>query len=431
MNNSAVESNLVKKYQPLAIAAGLGSVLGSGIIVGMSSTITVWQIGLHMSNSQVGIVSGALTFAIAFGSLFAGQITKKFGLAHSFNWMDFIYAIGALVCVCAPNYITLLIGAVITGFASGADLPISLTMISHDAPDDQTSSKLIASTQIFWQIGVFASYGAAFIVSKMAGATGARVVFGCLTVLALFIWAWRTFSSKFKEFHIEGDKRQAEIANTHFKQEKVSVKNVLFGKEKSKFLPMFISIMMFYICWNLLANTFGQFQTFMLVQANASQTFATGAGLILNFVSLFATMAFAKVAGSKYRNIFFVVGMAIQFISMFSLAVLSHALWPIVIAIGVMSIGSNIAGEAIYKVWTQEAFPMAIRSSLQGFIGGFSRFLCGLFALVTPALVVQSVIKKTMFGFSAMIIVAFLFGLYMIYLEKKYDIRNNESDSEK
>uniref|UniRef100_UPI003F572A0D MFS transporter n=1 Tax=Lactobacillus acidophilus TaxID=1579 RepID=UPI003F572A0D len=430
MNNSATEKNLVKKYQPLAIAAGLGSVLGSGIIVGMSSTITVWQTGLHMTNSQVGIISGALTFAIAFGSLFAGQITKKFGLVKSFNWMDFIYAIGALICVFAPNYLTLLVGAIVTGFASGADLPISLTMISHDAPDDKTSSKLIASTQIFWQVGVFASYGAAFVVSKMAGASGARVVFGCLTALALIIWLWRTFSSKFKEFHIEGDKRQAELAKNQHDTHKVSVKDVLFGKNKSKFLPMFISIMMFYICWNLLANTFGQFQTFMLVQAKASQTFATGAGLILNFVSLFATMAFAKVAGSKYRNMFFVVGMAIQFISMFSLAILSHALWPIVIAIGVMSIGSNIAGEAIYKVWTQEAFPMEVRSSIQGFIGGFSRFLCGVFAFVTPALVVQSVIKKTMFGFSAMIVVAFLFGLYMIHLENKYGIRNDQNKGE-
>lgn len=422
--DASVENNLVKKYQPLAIAAGLGSVLGSGIIVGMSATITVWQVGLHMTNSQVGIISGALTFAIAIGSLLAGQITKIFGLAKSFNWMDFIYAVGALICVFAPNYLTLLIGAIVTGFASGADLPISLTMISHDAPDDKTSSKLVASTQIFWQIGVFASYGAAFIVSKMAGDSGARVVFGCLTALALFIWGWRTFSKKFKEFHEEGNKRQLE--NSSKSGEKISVTKVLFGENKSKYLPIFICIMMFYICWNLLANTFGQFQTFMLVQAHASQSFATGAGLVLNFISLFATMAFAKAAGSKYRNAYFVIGMAIQFIAMFSLAILSHALWPIVIAIGVMSIGSNIAGEAIYKVWTQEAFPIETRSAIQGFIGGFSRFLCGVFAFVTPALVVQSVIKKTMFGFSGMILVAFVFGLIMIRLEKKYNIRQDK-----
>ena len=421
--DATTNSNLVKKYQPLAIAAGLGSVLGSGIIVGMSATITVWQTGLGLSNTQVGVISGSLTFAIAFGSLFAGWITKAFGLVRTFNWMDFLYAIGALICVFAPNYLTLLLGGIVTGFASGVDLPVSLTTLSHDAPDDETSAKLVASTQIFWQIGVFASYGAAFLVSKMAGATGARVVFACLATLALVIWGWRTFSAKFKHFHEEGEARQFAREQANGASQKVSVKEVLFGEHKQKYLKMFSCILIFYICWNLLANTFGQFQTFMLVQAKASQTFATGAGLVLNFVSLFATMSFAKVAGGKYRNLFFVIGMVIQFVSMFSLAILSHALWPIVIAIGVMSIGSNIAGEAIYKVWTQEAFPVEVRSSIQGFIGGFSRFLCGVFAFVTPALVVQSVIKKTMLGFSVMIIVAFCAGLIMTRLEQKYQIR--------
>lgn len=417
------EQELVKKYQPLAIASGLGSVLGSGIIVGMSATITVWQVGLHLSNSQVGFISGALTFAIAIGSMLAGTITTKIGLVRSFNWMVFLYAIGALICVLAQNYLTLLIGTIWTGFFSGLDLPISLTIISQDVPNDKASSKLIASTQIFWQVGVFASYGAAFLVSKLSGAMGARIVFAILAIFAIIIWVWRTTSHKFRLFHELGEinRKDNELRNENDKA--VSLKNVLFGKEKHKYLQMLLSIVIFYFAWNLLANTFGQFQTFMLVQANASQSFATGAGLVLNFVSLFATMGFAKVAGGKYRNVLFVFGMIIQFISMFSLAILSHDLWPIVIAIGVMSIGSNIAGEAIYKVWTQEAFPIEIRSSLQGLIGGVSRFICGLFALITPALVMQSVIKKTMLGFSGLIVVALIAGISMTYFEKKYNIR--------
>lgn len=426
MENKESEVSLKKRYQPLAVAAGLGSVLGSGIIVGMSSTITVWQEGLNLSNTQVGVISGALTFAIAFGSLIAGFVTNMLGLVKTFNWTNAIYAIGALICVFAPNYFVLLVGGIVTGFASGLDLPISLTMISHDAPNDKTSSELIASTQIFWQIGVFASYGAAFVVSKMSGALGARVVFACLAIVAIFIWLWRTFSTKFRIFHEEGNKRQIERDSKKIGHENISVKSVFFGENKKMYVQMFTCIMAFYICWNLLANTFGQFQTFMLVQAKASQTFATGAGLILNFVSLFATMIFAKFAGGKYRNIFFVAGMTVQFVSMLSLAILSHALWPIVIAIGIMSIGSNIAGEAIYKVWTQEAFPIEIRSSVQGFIGGFSRFLCGLFAFITPSLVVQSIIKTTMFGFSVMIALAFTAGIVIFKLERKYKIRRED-----
>ena len=50
-----------KQYMPLVGAAGIGSMLGSGIIIGLSATVTVWQSGLGLSDGQVGILSGALT----------------------------------------------------------------------------------------------------------------------------------------------------------------------------------------------------------------------------------------------------------------------------------------------------------------------------------------------------------------------------------
>lgn len=415
MNNN--NGNLVKKYRPLATASGIGSILGSGIIVGLSATITVWQAGLSLTNNQVGIISGALTFAIAIGSLMAGAISKAIGLIKAYNWLNLIYAIGALVCVFSSNYTMLLVGVVITGLASGADLPISLTVISHDVPDESTTSSLVSFTQIFWQIGVFSSYGCAFLVSKMTGATGARIVFIVLAVAAFLTFIWRTFSSKFRKFHDDANARIKEESVKEIDKKEVSMIKVLRGNKN--YLLYFAFILIFYSCWNLLANTFGQFQTFTLVQANASQSFATGAGLILNIIALFASIAFASVAGGKYRNKFFIVGAIVQFLAMLGLALSSHALWPIVIAIGFYNIGNNIAGEAMYKVWTQESFPVNSRASIQGFINGFSRFLCGLFAFITPSLVVPSAIRTTMFGFAGIVAVSFVAGVCMILLQKK------------
>ena len=150
-----METKDISYYRPLAYAAGIGSMLGSGIIVGLAATISVWQSGLGLTNGQVGIISGALTFAIAFGSLFGGRIAESIGLIKVFNWINLFYAIGAGIAVFAPNYITLLIGVVITGIASGTDLPISLTVVSRDSPDAKTSAKLVSSTQIFWQAGIW------------------------------------------------------------------------------------------------------------------------------------------------------------------------------------------------------------------------------------------------------------------------------------
>ena len=94
-------SQSLGRYSSLAVAAGIGSMLGSGIIVGLSATITVWQEGLQLSNAQVGQLSGIMTFAIAFGSLMGGRIADKIGRVFFFNWINLLYVVGAVVCIFA------------------------------------------------------------------------------------------------------------------------------------------------------------------------------------------------------------------------------------------------------------------------------------------------------------------------------------------
>lgn len=426
------EKSLVKKYSPLATAAGIGSMLGSGCIVGLSATIPVWQKGLDLSAGQVGLVSGALTFAIAFGSLFAGNITKLFGLFRAFNWVNLFYAIGAAICVFSGNFIALLIGVIIMGVASGADLPISLTVVSHDAPDENTSARLVSSTQIFWQVGIFISYICSFLLSGIEGVLGARIVFAILLVFSLFTWIWRTLSKTFRAFHEEGKLRQA---NTTLNEgnKKFSAKEIFTGSNAKVYRHFFFAILIFYVCWNLLANTWGQFQTYALTNAGASQMQATGLGIVLNIISLITTIVFASVAGSSYRNKAFFVGAFVQFMAMIGMAVIGGNAGFIALAVTIAfyNFGNPMAGEAIYKVWTQESFPSEVRASLQGIINGFSRLCCGLFAFVTPFLVAPENIHKSMYGFAAIVLAAAVAGIVMMRLQKKAGIAQetmNESE---
>lgn len=144
----------VKRYNPLIGATGLGSALGSGIIVALGITITLWQAGMGLTDTQVGILSGSMTFAIAAGSLLAGTLTKVFGMFPIYNYINIMYVTGALLCVLTNNFVMLFIGVIMCGFSSGLDLPISLTILSHDAPDERTSAKIIALVQLFWSGGV-------------------------------------------------------------------------------------------------------------------------------------------------------------------------------------------------------------------------------------------------------------------------------------
>lgn len=417
-----LDQSIMKRYSPLATAAGIGSMLGSGCIVGLSATIPVWQKGLELSTGQVGILSGGLTFAIAFGSMFAGNISKSFGLIRSFNWLNLFYAIGAAICVFSNSFLTLLLGVIIMGGSSGADLPISLTVVSHDAPDETTSAKLVSSTQIFWQIGVFISYICSFLLSGIEGVLGARIVFAILLGFAVVAWLWRTLSVTFKTFHAEGYARQAANKATFEQGQEVSFKSVLFGQNKNKYMGFFLAITTFYVCWNLLANTWGQFQTYALTNAGATQTQATGLGIVLNMISLATTIVFASISGGKYRNKAFFVGAFVQFTAMIGMAFIGGgaSFISLAITIAFYNLGNPLAGEAIYKVWTQESFPTETRASFQGFINGFSRLCCGLFAFVTPYLVMPDRIQSSMIGFAGIVLLATIAGIIMMRLQKKY-----------
>jgi len=411
----------VQRYRPLSTAAGLGSMLGSACIVGLSATLPVWEAGLNLTVGQVGIVSGALTFAIAFGSLFTGQITKLFGLINSFNWANLFYAIGTVLIIFANNFSMLLMGAIIMGFTSGADLPISLSVVSHDSPDESTSAKLVSSTQIYWQIGVFISYIASFVMSGIDGLLGARLVYVLLFAIAISTWIWRSKSKKINQLHEEADAREVIRSQNNETQETMSIKK-LFTSGNNKFVKLFFAILVFYVLWNLLANTWGQFQTYALTNTGATQTQATGLGIILNIVSLITTIIFSSVAGGKYRNIAFSVGIFIQLTAMLGMAILSEqaSFITLAITIGLYNVGNPLAGEAIYKVWTQESFPSDARPAIQGFINGFSRMMCGLFAFVTPYLVAPERIQSTMYIFAGFVLIAGVSGFLMMRLQKKH-----------
>ena len=76
----------VNKKQVYATGCGSGYRVHAGIrnhyrFIGNSYGMAEW---LGLTDGQVGILSGALTFAIAAGSLLAGNITKALGLIRSF-----------------------------------------------------------------------------------------------------------------------------------------------------------------------------------------------------------------------------------------------------------------------------------------------------------------------------------------------------------
>jgi len=410
----------IRKYNPLIGATGFGSSLGSGIIVTLSITLTLWQAGMNLSELQVGILSGSMTFAIAAGSLMAGSLTKRLGMFVIYNRIHIIYLIGALLCIMTRNFGMLLAGLILCGFSSGLDLPISLTILSHDAPDEKISARLIAITQLFWSGGAFACTILGFAVSRIEGLLGARIMFTLLMAIAGVSFGWRNFSGKIKEFHEEG--RKYRFTEGENKTQEVSFVTLFRKADGKKYLLIFILITVYYCTWNVLCNTVGQFQTYIFVKANATQFAATGIGIGLSLVGVLGVAIYTRVAGSNKRNLFFYIGAFLQIIAMLGLAVGNGSLAVMVAMIACYDLGTTSAGETTYKVWTQESFPMEARASVQGFINGLSRFICGVAALFAPMLIAPERMQSTMYGATVIMVVCAITGAVMIRVQEKYGI---------
>ena len=65
---------------------------------------------------------------------------------------------------------------------------------------------------------------------------------------------------------------------------------------------------------------------------------------------------------------------------------------------------------------------MEARASMQGFINGLSRFLCGVVALIAPVLVAPERIQNTMYGAAVIIVISAAAGVIMIHQQRKYGV---------
>lgn len=404
----------------LGLCGGLGSFLGSSVIVGLSTTITMWQAGFGLSNAQVGALSAALNFAIAIGSVTTGSICCRFGMTRVFDRIGIITVCGFALCAFSLNFWMLLVGVILAGFGTGVDLPVSLSVMSRDAGDSKSGAKLVTVTQLGWQLGMLGSALISFAVSGFEGAFGGHVLFFILALVSLGMLLWRLSSKEFARLHAASESL-ANYGGTHAERAASDGAEAgLKGIARDRSLRyLFAVLLVFYVFWNIVANTWGQFQTFMLVNANASQSLATGLGIVLYVVMFLSNLLVSATVNTKWRNPLFVTGGGIAIAAMALMAAGGGSLGIIVAATAIMYVGLPLAGEAICKVWVQETFPERSRASAQGFILGFSRILCGLFAFVTPSLIMPGVIGVTLWCFVGVTVVFVVAGCLFIRLRSR------------
>jgi len=362
----------------IAVVAGMASFLDAGAIVATGTALVLYQDDFGLDGGEIARLSALLTLMIAAGALVGGRLGDRFGRRRVFTVTMVLYVLGAAALTFAPGVGSLYLGLILVGLAAGADLPVSIAMISESAPEHERG-RMVSFTHVLWIAGILAPSAMGIVVGGM-GATGARLLYGMLLAVSLIVLILRAGlpeSTTWQAAHDAAAAPGAEVAQ-------VGVKDLL----RSRYLVPLVALGLFFAIGNITANTLGQFTTYLWVNvAGSTVQLASTISLVSYAFNLVAMFFVVRYMDTRYRMVVFAVGGAIT-VAAYLVPALGGVVAPTLIALAFLSaLGGPMAGEPIFKVWSQELFPTLYRSTAQGIMIAFTRVVAAGMALVTPALI--------------------------------------------
>jgi inositol transporter-like SP family MFS transporter len=238
--------------------------------------------------------------------------------------------------------------------------------------------------------------GAALLALALAplGMLGIRIVFVHLFVLAIVTWALRKGIS-------ESARWTAAAGNG------VAVRAKLRNLFRGKNLHALIWTAAIYLSWNLAAGTNGIFTPYMVKTLHAGGQAASvalsGAGFLIGIIATVVLFMRYSDRGFGVRKAMWLTGGVLQ-VAAFGLFLLLPFTVPVIIAnIALFGVGQALAGEAFYKVFSQELFPTLLRGTAQGLTFGAARLALGIWSIFVPALAAHGI------GPVAAVLTGFLF----------------------
>ena len=172
-----------------------------------------------------------------------------------------------------------------------------------------------------------------------------------------------------------------------------------------------------YLTWNLAAGTNGIFLPYILSTVGSQSQAASVALQSASFVltAVFTVLVFMRFTDRGYvpRRIVWAAGAVMQ-ITAFALFLVLPFTTPVAMAnIALFGIGAALAGEAFYKVWSQELFPTLLRGTAQGITFGTARVVLGVWSFFVPVLA-ETGIKPVAALLTAFLLISGVIGFFFM-----------------
>ena len=377
-NSSIGDPTVITRQQwKWSALAGMASYLDAGSIVALGAGLALFQTYLSLSAGEVGVLAaiGPNAIGCAIGAIGGGWLGDKLGRKRIYQYDLLVYAAGILCIALSVNREMLFLGTFVVGLAVGADVPTSLALVGEFAPD-KARGKLLGFTQVAWCLGPVIVLWVALFLAPM-GLLGIRIVFLHLFVVALITWAMRRGLTE-------------SVRWTEAAKSAPAVKNRVRALFSGANLRALIWTATIYLFWNLAAGTAGIFNPYIIRTLNAgSQAASVGlssAGFII--MMLVTVTVFMKYSDRNFatRKLLWGIGAIMQVVAYGLFLVLPFNIPVIIANIVLFTAGAALAGEAFYKVFSQELFPTMLRGTAQGFTFGVARIVLGVWSFFVPVL---------------------------------------------
>lgn len=365
---------VTRQHWKWSTLAGMASYLDAGSIVALGSGLALFQTYLGLNNSAVGALAaiGPNALGCAVGAFVGGRMGDRLGRKRIYKYDLLVYAVGILLIMLAVDAPMLFAGTFVVGVAVGVDVPTSLALVGEFSPA-KARGKLVGFTQIAWNSGPVVVLLLAFALSSL-NLLGIRIVFGMLFVVAIVTWALRRGLA-------ESVRWQA--ASTGQVVQRV---RALF---RGRNLQAMVWTTTIYLFWNLAAGTAGIFTPYIIKTLHAGSQGASVALSCAGFViGIVFTLPFMRLVdrGHGVRRAMWGAGAVMQVLAYVAYLVFPFTIPVIIVNIVLFAVGAAFAGEAVYKIFSQELFPTMLRATAQGFTFGAARTILGVWSFFVPVL---------------------------------------------
>lgn len=361
--------------------AGMASYLDAAAIVSTGTALVLFQDDLGLDPLQIGVLSSLLTLSIAVGALTGGRLGDRFGRRTVFSLTMVLLALGAGLLAAAAGPIMLYVGVVLIGYASGADLPVSLALIAEEAPPGQ-AGKLVGLSQVLWFGGIIATQLLSIVVGDLGG-TGGRVLYAHVAVVAVVVLLLRLRVPESAKWVASREK----VGEPGSQRSAPSLRELVAGP----YLLPLLGLIAFYSLVNIVANTKGQFGTFLYVNvAGSTVAVASTISVITQCLGVVLALWFMKVVDGRNRLRWYLFGAACFVVAMAIVVIFGVTVWSLATSAIFSAIGGALAFEAMLKIWCQEGFPTLLRATAQGTVVGAARVVAAIAAAVTPTLMTSA-----------------------------------------